>query len=67
MGQREDELRRQMGFPSEAGMNMYASLRYCGTCPGGPLLYADGTCPRCGKSNPATYEETEAKTSSGKP
>lgn len=62
MSEREDRVRedtrRSMGLPNPA---FYASLTYCGVCPGGPLLYGDGTCPVCKKKNPVKFEDTTEK------
>jgi len=52
-----DEARRSLGLP-DAGF--YAGLRYCGTCPSGPLLLGDGTCPVCKGKDEVKFKETPA-------
>lgn len=61
MSDREDRLRESFGFPSKAGMEMYNNLRYCGTCPDGPLLYADGSCPVCKEKNGVKFEDRKPR------
>lgn len=49
---------RELGIPGPSALSMFASLQYYGTCPSGPLLLGNGTCPCCGGNNSVKFEET---------
>mgnify|MGYP000004506823 CR=1 FL=1 len=53
-----DRAARELRIPGPSVLAIYDSLRYCGTCPDGPLLLGDGTCPYCKGTNSVKFEDT---------